>query len=204
MRVKICGITRPEDAILTEEAGADAIGLNFASHSKRYVTLSQAQDIIDVIGPFMQRVGIFVNQPLSEVKSIAKTLRLSAIQLHGDESAAYAAELHQYYPVIKAVSFSPMLTAELLSDFPADAFLLDGLKPGSGEVFAWEAAIGLSRLPNLILAGGLTPDNVALAIHTLHPYAVDVASGVEREPGIKDSGKVRQFIQNAKGGPLAL
>lgn len=204
MRVKICGITRPEDAVFVEEAGADAIGLNFAPHSKRCVTLSQARDISSAIGPLMQRVGIFVNQPLSEVRGIAKTLRLSAIQLHGDESAEYAAELRQHYPVIKAVSFSPTLTAESLSDFPADAFLLDGLKPGSGEVFAWEAAKGLSRLPNLILAGGLTPDNVALAVHTLHPYAVDVASGVEQEPGIKDSSKVKAFIQNARRGTVSL
>jgi phosphoribosylanthranilate isomerase len=198
MRVKICGITRPEDALLAEAAGADAIGLIFAPHSKRCVTLAQAQTIIAPLGPFIQRVGVFVNQPLSDVGGVAETLRLSAIQLHGDEPPAYARELRQHYPVIKAVSFSPTLTAESLRDFPADAILLDGVKPGSGEAFAWEAASALGRLPKLILAGGLTPDNVALAIRTLRPYAVDVASGVEREPGIKDPERLRLFIQTAK------
>ena len=198
MRIKICGITRVEDALAAEGAGADAVGLIFAERSKRRVTLGQAAEISGVLGPFVARVGVFVDAPLKEVFSVAQTLKLSAVQLHGQESADYAAELRPYIQVIRAVSFNAALDVEKLGDFPADAFLIDGLKPGSGERFDWGQAEGLGALPRFILAGGLTPENVAAAVRTLCPYAVDVASGVEVSPGIKGKGKIQDFVREAR------
>ena len=198
VRVKICGITRPEDALAAEAAGADAVALNFAPHSKRRVTLQQAQTICSRLGPFVMTVGVFVNAPLSEVLGTAQQLRLGAVQLHGDESPDYAEALRQHVRVIKAVSFTPELKLETLEAFPADAILLDGLVPGSGKGFAWEAASGLRGLSRLVLAGGLTPENVAAGVRALSPYAVDVASGVESTVGVKDAKKIQDFVRRAK------
>lgn len=202
MFVKICGITRAEDARLAERAGADAIGLNFAPQSKRLVTAQQAQGISEAVGPFMTRVGVFVNAPLDEVRELATMLRLDAVQLHGDEDAAYAASLQATCRVIKAWPFSLELTPEHLRAFPADAILLDGLKPGSGEGFDWSQAAKLRGFPKLILAGGLTPHNVEAGIRVLQPYAVDVASGVESSQGVKDPAQVQDFVRSAQKAAL--
>jgi phosphoribosylanthranilate isomerase len=199
MQVKICGITRVQDALAAEQAGVDAIGLNFAESSKRRLSLEQALEISNSVGIFMLQVGIFVNQPLEVVKEIAQTLRLGAIQLHGQEDAAYAKTLGKDFHIIKAVSFQESLDPRTLLDFPADALLLDGLKPGSGEGFDWSVASAWKGLPKLILAGGLTPDNVQKGITALDPYAVDTASGVEATAGIKDPQKIQDFVRAAKG-----
>jgi phosphoribosylanthranilate isomerase len=198
VRVKICGVTRPEDAVAVERAGADAIGLNFVESSKRRLTLEQALAIVQSLGPFISRVGIFVNQPLHELEEIAQTLRLDTLQLHGQEDEIYAKSLTKNYRIIKAVSFQNQSPKDLL-DFPADAVLLDGLKPGSGETFDWLVAKRFKGCPNLILAGGLNASNVRAGIEALEPYAVDTASGVESSPGIKDHGLVREFLRAAKG-----
>jgi len=198
MRVKICGITRPEDALAAESAGADAIGLNFAKTSKRFITLEQAKTISDAVGPFVQRVGIFVDSSLEEVLETAHTLRLHAVQLHGDEDEAFAKSIKKEFWTIKAVSFTPALSLRYFESFPADAFLLDGLKPGSGERFDWSQAAFLKNLPHLILAGGLNVHNVTAAIEALQPYAVDLSSGVEARPGIKDPQKIQDFVRVAK------
>jgi phosphoribosylanthranilate isomerase len=198
VRVKICGVTRIEDALAVERAGADAIGLNFVETSKRKVTLEQALAISQSLGPFISRVGIFVNQPLHEVEEIAQTLRLDSIQLHGQEDEIYARSLARNYQIIKAVSFQNQSTNDLL-DFPAGAILLDGLKPGSGETFDWSIAKSFKAFPKLILAGGLTPSNVRAGIEALEPYAVDTASGVESRPGVKSHGLVNEFLRAAKG-----
>jgi phosphoribosylanthranilate isomerase len=198
MRVKICGITRVEDALCAERAGADAVGLNFVKSSKRYISLEQAQVISQSLGPFLARVGIFLNHDLAEVQEVARVLRLSAVQLHGSEDEAFAETLRSNYTVIKVVSFKPDLSLEALGAFPADAIMLDGLKPGSGEQFDWSEAAFLRGFPKLILAGGLNPDNVAAGIRALRPYAVDVASGVEKAAGLKDADKVNAFISRAK------
>ena len=198
VRVKICGITRPEDALTAEAAGADAVGLIFAPHSKRRVTPQQARTICSRLGPFITTVGVFVNAPLEEVLEIATKLRLGAVQLHGDESPDYAEALRRHVRVIEAVSFTPELAPETLSTFPADAILLDGLVPGSGAAFAWDAAAKLKGWPRLILAGGLTPQNVEAGVRALSPYAVDVASGVESTVGIKDAEKIQDFVRRAK------
>ena len=198
MRVKICGITNAEDALAAEAAGADAVGLIFAERSKRRVTLAQAQAISDVLGPLILRVGVFVDAPLGEVLGAAQTLRLGAVQLHGAEPPGYAEALRPAVRVIKVFTFAPDLTPDTLRRFPADAVLLDGLTPGSGETFLWEEAAALKGFPNLVLAGGLTPDNVATAIRSLQPYAVDIASGVERAIGLKDHVKVQDFVRAAQ------
>ncbi len=198
MRVKICGVTRPEDARAAEAAGADAVGLIFAERSKRRVTLEQAEAISAVLGPFIARVGVFVDAPLSTVKEAVSALRLTVVQLNGHEDAAYADALRPLVQVVRAVSFTPDLNLEALSAFRADAFLLDGLNPGSGETFSWRAATGLAGAPGFILAGGLTPANVAAGIQLLKPYAVDVASGVESSVGIKDPRQIQDFVRAAK------
>ena len=202
VRVKICGITRPEDALTAEAAGADAVGLIFAPHSKRRVTLQQAQLICAQLGPFIMTVGVFVNAPLDEVLETAEQLRLGAVQLHGDETPAYAEVLRRKVRVIKAVSFTPELDPAALAAFPANAVLLDGLVPGSGEVFSWDGAAALRGFPQLILAGGLTPANVEAGIRALLPYAVDVASGVERTVGVKNPHKIQDFVRAAKNAHI--
>jgi phosphoribosylanthranilate isomerase len=198
VRVKICGVTRTEDALLAEAAGADAVGFIFAERSQRRVTLEQAREISAALGPLITRVGVFVNAPLEEVVACAKALRLDAVQLHGAEDARYAATLRRHVRVVRAVGFSPGVDPAALSRYPADALLLDGLTPGSGERFSWEAAVAFRGWPHLLLAGGLTPDNVAAGIAALRPYGVDVASGVEVRPGVKDPRKVQDFVRAAK------
>ncbi|MDE0100402.1 MAG: phosphoribosylanthranilate isomerase [Truepera sp.] len=198
MRVKICGITRPEDAELAESAGADAIGLIFAPNSKRLITLERAAAIAERVGPLITRVGVFVDAPLEQVLAAVHHLRLGAVQLHGSEDSVYAAAVRKETRVIRAVSFRPGLPLEGLAHFPADALLVDGLRPGGGETFDWSQASSLTGTPHLILAGGLAPENVAAGIRALRPYAVDVASGVEASPGIKDPEKVAAFVRNAR------
>ena len=198
MRVKICGITRPEDALAAEAAGADAVGLIFAAHSKRRVTLRQARAICAELGPFVARVGVFVDAPLAEVLTTAQQLRLNAVQLNGNETPDYAEVVRREVQVIRAVGFTPELDPKVLLEFPADATLLDGLVPGSGKAFSWADAAALRGLPRLILAGGLTPENVGTGIGALEPYAVDVASGVENTVGVKESRKIQDFVRNAK------
>ena len=203
MRVKICGITRVEDALHAEAAGADAVGFIFAPESKRFVTPEQATELSAALGPFVGRVGVFVNSPLEEVLEVARTLRLHAVQLHGAEDAAYAARVRRDVFVIKAWSFHADLSLEALKAFPADAIFLDGPKPGSGERFDWAQAAFLKKLPRLILAGGLNPDNLSAGIAALEPYAVDVSSGVELRPGVKDPGKIQDFVRRAKNTKLS-
>ncbi len=203
VRVKICGITRPEDAALAERAGADAIGMIFAERSKRRVDAMQAAEIAAAVGPLVTRVGVFVDASPDDVRRLVGALRLDAVQLHGAETPAVAAALRPSVQVIKAWSFTPGLRPEVMTRYPADAVLIDGLRPGSGERFDWEQAAGLRQLPRLILAGGLDPENVAEGIAALRPYAVDVASGVESEPGVKDPAKVHAFVEAVRAAEAA-
>lgn len=198
MWVKICGITNAEDALVVEQAGADALGLIFVAHSKRVVDIEQARLISDAVGPFITRVGVFMDAPLEEVFNTIRQVRLDVVQLHGDEDAAYAAEVRAHVRVLKAVRVTPALDTAALNTYPADGFLLDGPVPGSGQTFAWNG-ISVQDLAHPILAGGLTPANVKEAIDTLTPYGVDVASGVERAAGHKDPQRVQDFVRAAKG-----
>jgi phosphoribosylanthranilate isomerase len=198
MRVKICGITRVEDALLAEQAGADAIGLIFAKGSRRQVTAEAAREITHAVGPRLLRVGVFRNAPLQQVVDLAAELRLQLVQLHGDEDRAYAREVAGSVPVIRALPFSAQLSPAELSSWPVAGVLLDAVTPGAGIPFDWHQAGALAGQPRLILAGGLSPVNVAEAIRLLRPCAVDVASGVESAPGIKDPELVRSFISQAR------
>lgn len=198
VRVKICGITSPADARLAAAAGADAIGLIFAAGSKRQVTVEAAGPISSASGPFVQRIGVFRDQPLAEVLSTARAVRLDAVQLHGSEPPAYVAEVAGQFPVIRALAFRPELTVAELEAWPADFILLDAVSPGAGLPFDWAAAEHLAGYPDLILAGGLRPDNVAEAIAILRPAAVDTASGVESAPGRKSAALLEQFVRSSR------
>jgi phosphoribosylanthranilate isomerase len=201
VRVKICGVTRVADARLVEAAGADAVGLIFAERSVRRVDLDRARAIADGLAPFVTRVGVFQGASEAEVRAAVAAAGLHAVQLHGAVDDAVAARLRaDGVQVIRAVRFEPGLAPDAFADRPFDAVLLDGVRPGSGTAFDWTAAVAWRGWPRLILAGGLRPGTVADGIAALRPYAVDVASGVEREPGIKDAEAVRAFVAAARSG----
>lgn len=205
VRIKICGITCPHDAILAIEAGADAVGLVFA-RSPRQVTLRQARQIVAAIPPFSFVVGVFVNARPTSVLRIVEAVGLSAAQLHGDESPDQLAKL-QGIRLIKALRVRDSRFLDMLRRYRqagASAILLDAFSPkargGSGRRFDWDLVHGareggaLDDAPRLILAGGLTPQNVAAGIHRVRPWGVDVSSGVEDEPGVKSAEKIARFI----------
>ncbi len=193
-RVKICGLTRTEDALATERAGADAIGLNFVPNTKRFISVSRAQEISSVLGPFVARVGVFRNASFETILETVEHVGLSAVQLNGQESDDFAAKMAKVCPVIRAVSFRANL------ELPEhDTLLIDGLDPGSGQAFDWQA-LETAKLEGRrwLLAGGLTPGNVGAAVRQLKPWGVDVSSGVEASAGVKDHKLVLAFVQNAK------
>lgn len=200
MRIKICGITRLEDALCAVEAGADMIGFIFVQESKRCVTPVHAAGIIDRLPAHVLPVGVFVDAPRKEVLRTIEQSGIRAVQLHGDESAeeadGYAVE------VIKAHRVRPGFDPSVLSPYRVDAHLLDtyvsGTHGGTGIAFDWRVARVASAYGTIILGGGLTPENVAQAIRTGAPAAVDVSSGVEKAPGIKAPEKIRRFIVAAQ------
>ena len=197
-RIKICGVTRVEDALAIEEAGADAVGLIFASGSRRLVSVGQAREISDALGPWIGRVGVFVDADEATIVTAIEGARLDAVQLHGDAPDELARRLRARVRVIRAVRFAPDSTPHAYEGRPFDGVLLDGVRPGSGTPFDWSAARAWRGHRRLVLAGGLRPDNVAEAVRALRPYAVDVASGVEAAPGIKDPGAVAAFVRAAR------
>lgn len=201
MFVKICGITREEDALLAVAMGADAVGFNFVSGSRRQIAPSLARDIARRLPPEILTVAIFRDEAASRVVEIVNTAGLRSAQLHGHETAESTRWVRERVPhVIKAFAAGdPAL--ERVRDFGADAILLDSPTPGSGEVFDWSLAEGLPDGVRTILAGGLTPQNVADAVRRVRPWGVDVASGVEADhgdPGHKDAHKVRAFVEAAR------
>jgi phosphoribosylanthranilate isomerase len=197
MHVKICGITRPEDALHAENAGADAIGLNFVPNTKRFITLERAHEVLSVLGPFVARVGVFQNASLETVLETVQAVGLNVVQLHGHESDAFALEVERVVPVVRAIKLEPGIPFVLPE--VGSAFLIDGPDPGSGQLADW-SRLEASNLGGRrwLLAGGLTPENVAEAIQRLKPWGVDLSSGVESAPGIKDPAKVTAFIRAAK------
>ena len=199
VRIKVCGLTRPEDALAAEAAGADALGVIFAAGSKRRVDVAQARRVLAPVGPFVVRVGVFVDASVAEVLEAVRGARLGAVQLHGGEDAATVAELARYVPVVRAVRWTASFDPAAFAEAPIAALLVDGPEPGSGVAFDWDAAaVAMAGGPRWILAGGLTPDNVADAVARLRPYGVDVASGVEAAPGIKDPARLRAFVAAAR------
>ena len=197
-RVKICGITRVEDAISAVNAGADAIGLVFYAPSPRALTITQAQQIIAAIPPFVSVVGLFVNTPQTEIEAVLSKVRLDILQYHGDETASDCQQINlPYYKAIRVKADTNLLQCE--AEFKSSkALLLDTYSEaavgGTGQVFDW-GLIPNNLTKPVILAGGLTADNVAAAIQQVQPYAVDVSGGVEQNKGIKDAAKIAAFMR---------
>lgn len=202
VRCKICGITRVEDALAAVEAGADAIGLVFYAKSPRAVTVPQAQAILAALPPFVTTVGLFVDSARSELDAILDVLPLDLLQFHGDESPSACEGFGR--PYIKALRVRPGedIAARIGLYGSAAGVLLDtfvpGVPGGTGEAFDWSLVPHGLRMP-IILAGGLTPENVRAAIEQVRPYAVDVSGGVEASKGLKDSDKIHAFVHAVRG-----
>lgn len=202
VRSKICGITRLKDALVAVEAGADAIGFVFYAKSPRAVTAGQAQAIIAALPPFVTTVGLFVDMPRAELNALLAQVPLDLLQFHGDESPADCEGFSRPYIKALRVQAGDDVGAMIARYPAASGILLDtfvaGVPGGTGEAFDWGLVPKQSPKP-IILAGGLTPENVREAIEQVQPYAVDVSGGVEQSKGIKSAEKVRAFIAHVKG-----
>lgn len=188
MMVKICGITRRSDAEAAVAQGATAIGFIFWPKSPRFIDPYRARTIAKTLPPFVSTVGVFVNQPREYINEVASLVPLSVVQLHGDESPAFAAGLSR--PVLKAIT-----RPERANEWPAHVMLLFDVhdpvtRGGTGRVVDWTIAAALARQRRIVLAGGLTADNVAEAVAAVQPFGIDVSSGVEQSPGLKDERKI--------------
>jgi len=198
VRVKICGITRLEDALLAASLGADALGFNLWPGSKRHVDPDVARAITDRLPPLVTAVGVFVGQPPTEVMALAAQAGVQVVQLHGDEGWE---DVNGYpIPALKAIRLAGPESLRDLHRYRVRGFLLDAPLPGyggSGTTCDWALARQVAAQVPVLLAGGLTSENVAEAVRTVRPWAVDVASGVESAPGVKDPEKLRRFIESA-------
>lgn len=208
-KIKFCGVTRLEDAERAVAAGAWAVGLIFWPHSPRRASLDAAAEIAAAVRRRAEVAGVFVNPTLAEVANVADATGLTMVQLHGDEGPAFCAEVARRTgcKVIKAMRIRSGADIQVLAQFHTDFHLLDSYVPGvpggTGETFAWELA-GSHRGPvPLILSGGLTPENVGAAIAAVGPDAVDVASGVEAGPGVKDPDKLEAFATAVRASVIA-
>lgn len=204
VRVKICGITNYEDAALAVEHGADALGFNFYPESKRYVEPSRAREIIARLPPFVAVVGVFVNEyDLERINRIGVEAMLDIVQLHGDEPPAFCQRISSRWRTIKAVRVGADFSLPELANYPVSAILLDAHQRnefgGTGVTFDWTLARRAKHfVERLILAGGLSPDNVTDAIKLVQPYGIDACSCLEESPGKKDHEKLREFLAHAK------
>jgi len=197
VKVKICGITNVADGLAAAEAGADMIGLMLYDGSPRRITLAQAAEISRALPSLVLRVGVFVNPAAELVMRAIGECNLSLLQFHGDETSEFCTQFGLMS--MKAVRVRDAESLKQLVNFQTDAFLLDahskGGLGGTGETFNWSLAVAAQKFGKpIFLAGGLTPENVADAVRTVRPFAVDVSSGVESAPGKKDAAKVRAFI----------
>jgi len=199
-RIKICGIKHLDDALKAVECGADAIGLIFVEKSSRYASLTDARVIAESLPPFVTVVGLFMDATEATVREALKVVPLNLLQFHGDESPAFCDQFE--IPYIKVLRMRDNVNVVAFAqEYPnASGILLDTYSKaggGSGQTFDWSLIPEDIPLP-LILAGGLNPENVASAVETVKPYAVDVSSGVESEPAIKDHKKIEQFIKEVQ------
>jgi len=205
--VKICGITRLEDAQAAVAAGASALGFVFWPKSPRRVDAGVARDIVATLPPSVTAIGVFVDQPADEVNAIVATVGLGAVQLHGNETAAYVQTMTR--PVVKAVALETDGDGTPdVDSWPSDVtVLLDVHDPvkkgGTGRTIDWNAASGIAKRRDIILAGGLTPENVGEAIARVRPYGIDVSSGVEEKPGIKDHERIKALFEAVHGSHYA-
>lgn len=206
--VKICGITQGDQAGQIVELGADAIGINFWQQSKRYIKFNEAKPWLEELNDAVTRIGVFVNADSDEITRILESGAIDHAQLHGDESVEEVnALLQKGLSVYKALGIKDSAALDNIVSYPGDTILLDAYAPseygGTGEAFDWNLGrLAVERFADqkkIILAGGLTPDNIAEAIQQVRPFAIDTASGVESgTPGIKDLDKVRAFIEAVK------
>jgi phosphoribosylanthranilate isomerase len=200
-RIKICGITRPEDARMAAESGADAIGLVFYAPSPRCISPEQARAIIAAVPPFVTVVGLFVDPAPDEVKSVLRLCSLGLLQFHGDEAPDFCRGFGLPYIKAARVRADADLVQYLSRYHAAQGWLLDAYHEqfygGTGEAFDWKL-IPRDLARPLILSGGLTPDNVGSAVRQVRPWAVDVSSGVEAAKGVKDAAKIAAFIAGVK------
>ena len=196
MRIKICGITNPEDAQIASDLGADALGFVFAKGSPRIITPEAAGNIISKLPPFIVPVGVFVDSPVEEILSIIEYTRIQCVQLHGNESPFECMKIN--IPVIKAFKVHEHFRADALISFKVSAYLLDtyveGAAGGTGKTFNWNIAVEAKAYGKIILAGGLNPGNIRVAIRKVQPYGIDISSGVESVPGKKDKRKLQQLF----------
>ncbi len=202
MRVKVCGITCYEDAVLALDSGVDALGFNFFLRSPRCIDPGAARAIIRRLPPLMTTVGIFVNVAnTAEVIATARASGIQVLQLHGNEPAEYCRAFGDW-PLVKTLHISEVPINEDLAAYPVQAFVLDvrddRLFGGTGRTFDWRLADGIQKIRPVILAGGLTPANVGEAIRKVRPYGVDVCSGVEQSPGRKDAAKLISFMNEVR------
>ena len=201
MQVKICGITRTDDAVAAVEAGADAIGLIFYSGSKRFVSSKVAAEIISNVSPYTSIVGLFVNADADYVRAVLSCCSLSQLQFHGDESPEFCSSFERPYVKSVPVSSAASMTEIVAAHRKARAYLFDTQVPGehggTGKTFDWRL-MPQKNIGHRVLAGGLDAENVAEAIRIANPDAVDVSSGVEVSPGEKDRDKLYRFIRAAK------
>ena len=221
MRIKICGITRAEDALLAAELGVDALGFVFWPSSPRFIDPYRARDIVAALPSFVTPVGVFVDQPVEYVNGVASLVRLGAVQLHGHEDASYWPRVK--HRIIKSVPIaaSPECdhSAQGSDDGPRGVDLaIDRLPPsilplldvhdpvkrgGTGRTIDWAVGGEVARRRRIILSGGLRPENVNAAIAAVRPYAIDVSSGVEEMPGVKDHDRLRALFDSARGSVVA-
>jgi phosphoribosylanthranilate isomerase len=198
--VKICGVTNEDDALLAAALGADAVGFIFAASSRR-ISTNQAREIVRRLPPEILAVGVFRDERRERVVEAANTAGLRAVQLHGHESPEDCRWIRERVPATIRAFHAGAPGLDRLSDYGADLVLIDSATPGSGQVFDWQILDGAPLGRSFILAGGLTPANVADAIVAVRPWGVDVASGVESAPGRKDPVKLREFIKAARSVP---
>ena len=200
VKVKICGMTNLKDVKVAVDGGVDAVGFIFYKKSPRSVTMQAVRKIVLELPPFVDSVGVFVNETAEQINKIADRCNLDRVQLHGNESPSFCKKIRRR--VIKAIRVKDIQSLKKLSDYPVSSFLLDTFSEdqygGTGKVFDWNLAYPAKKYGPIILAGGLTPINVHQAIQRIQPYGVDVCSGVESQPGIKDHKKMKAFLKNVK------
>lgn len=198
MFVKICGITREEDALAAVELGASALGFIFWDRSPRFIDPHRARRIIAALPPFVIPVGVFVNQPATAINAAANVARVMAVQLHGDERPDDLLAMGR--PALKAIAVGPGFTIEAVDAWPARTLILldvhdPALRGGTGRTIDWQQAAAVARRRRVVLAGGMTPDNVGAALTSVRPFGIDVSSGVESRPGVKDHGRLRALFE---------
>lgn len=196
-RIKICGLTRRDDALAAADLGADALGFVFAPKSRRRADEETVARMVEEVPPFVTLVGVFQDQPADKVRATMRDCRLHVAQLHGQEDSGYVRDLG--LPALKALCLSSQEDLSLILRYPhLPAFLLDSAAGGSGQVFDWAWAREAAHRVRVVLAGGLHAGNVGEAVRAARPWAVDACSGTESSPGVKDPAKVREFIREVR------